>query len=168
MYAPCIRSRSRNRCRCRCAHCLWNALLPNAPDVGSKLSIGHLDPVELERFPNLVHLSAAREAGLNFRPRPHDSPALGSWSGLGQGLQVRQFQVHFPRSAAAVHGWILGRFRLPCNSLKLSVNSLCTKSAVREAWQQTETVCQQSVNNGIGSSLRKRQQTGVEEHKGTV
>jgi hypothetical protein len=25
--------------------------------------------------------------------------------------------------------------------------------------QQTETVCQQSVNNGIGGGLRKRQQT---------
>jgi len=39
---------------------------------------------------------------------------------------------------------------------------------ILEALRQTETVCQQSVNNGIESNPRKRQQTGVEEHKGTV
>lgn len=82
-------------------------LLPNSPDIRSKLPIRHFDSVELKRLPNLVHSSAAVQACLNLWPGPYNPSDLGPWSGLWQRGQVRQDRVRFSRYAAAVHGWII-------------------------------------------------------------
>jgi len=132
-------------------------LLPNSPDIRSKLPIRHFDSVELKRLPNLVHRSAAVQACLNLRPRPHNPSALGPWSGLRQRFQVCQRGVRFSRSAAAVHGWILGRFAMNCNS----VSAFCQQfvSSPDSRWS-CATSCQQYVNNSFGTTTRRQQTTG--------
>lgn len=164
-YRSCADERFRIM-HCRLMRC-WDSPFANPPDIRPELTIGHFDSVELESLPDLVHPSAACDGSLNFRPRPDNLPDLCAWRGCWQRPQVGQIQARFSRSAAAVHGRILGRFRGYCNSLKQSVNSLCTILNFGRGLQQIETVCQQFATAGSEAATEKAAKGSVVEHKGS-
>ncbi len=133
--------------------------LPDPPDVGPKLAIGHLNSVELKRLPDLVHLSATAQACLDLGPSPHDPPAVGPRSCRGKGAKVREVGSGFSRIAAAVHGSIVRRSHMECNDL----STLCQHISRVDF---TATVCQQSVNGSAEQPAVGWAKTPVVEHKG--
>jgi hypothetical protein len=65
---------------------------------------------------------------------------------------VCQRRVRFSRSAAAVHGWILGRFVMNCNSMSAFCQQFVSSPDSR--WSGA-TSCQQYVNNKFGTTTTK-------------
>jgi hypothetical protein len=140
---------------------LLTQAFPDSPDVGPKLAIGHLNPVELERLPDLLHFPATVQAGLDLGPSPQDPAALGPRCRGRKGAEVREVGSGFSRIAAAVHE---GYSTPISQGVQRFVNRLSTIHELRHF----ATVCQQSVNDPPEQPTVGVAKTPVVEHKGNA